>query len=137
MKILTKNTDYAIRALVGMCSDPEEFHSVKAIADAQDIPYEYLRKIVQRLIKEGILESKSGGQGGARLKVAPASVKITDLIGIFQGQLQLAECLFRKKICKNRGQCVLRKRILQIEQMVTREFDGMTIQGLLDDMGRA
>mgnify|MGYP000873123371 CR=1 FL=1 len=133
MKLLTKNTDYAIRALLGLCLNPDEFHSAKEISDEQDIPYEYLRKIFQRLIREGLVESKSGGQGGVRLRVSPDTIKITDVIAIFQGTLQLSECMFRKKICRNRSRCVLRKHILRIEKIVTQEFGAMTIQSLLTE----
>lgn len=135
MKLLTKNTDYAVRALLALSRNGESFHSAKEIADDQDIPHEYLRKIFQRLIKEGLVESKSGGQGGVRLKIAPDKIKIADVIMIFQGSLQLSECMFRKKICPNRARCVLRKNIQRIEKLVTKEFGNMTIQSLLDDMG--
>ncbi|MEW5895087.1 MAG: Rrf2 family transcriptional regulator [Candidatus Omnitrophota bacterium] len=134
MKLLTKNTDYAIRALICLGSHPDEFLSAKALADSQDIPYQYLRKILQRLIHEGLVESKAGGQGGFCLKADSKSVSVTDVIRIFQGELQLSECLFRKKICANRNHCVLRKNIQAIEESVTKKFSGMTIKSLIHQM---
>ncbi len=134
MKLLTKNTDYAVRALLKLCQDPKEFHAAKQIADDQDIPHEYLRKIFQPLIKEGLVESKSGGRGGVRLKADPAKIKLTDVIAVFQGQLQLSECMFQKRICPNRARCVLRKNIMRIEKLVTQEFGALTIEGLFHEM---
>ena len=56
-------------------------------------------------------------------------------IKLFQGDVELFDCMFRKKICHNKNKCVLRKRVLGIEEIVIREFKGMTLQTLLNDMG--
>lgn len=137
MKLLTKNTDYAIRALLALAREKDVYISAKQISQEQNIPYEFLRKILQRLIKEGVVISKEGGTGGFMLNVSPASLKVADVIRIFQGELQLSECMFRQQICQNRAKCVLRKNIQRIEKMVVREFRGITIQSLLKDMGVA
>jgi DNA-binding IscR family transcriptional regulator len=42
--------------------------------------------------------------------------------------------MFRKQLCSNRANCVLRHEILRIEQMVNREFEGITIGKLLGDL---
>jgi DNA-binding IscR family transcriptional regulator len=59
---------------------------------------------------------------------------VADLIRLFQGNIQLTECMFRKRICSNRKTCVLRKRIKNIESIVTREFENLTIEDLLRDL---
>ncbi len=134
MKLLTKNTDYAIRALLVLAQEDKEFCSIQKIADIQKIPYEYLRKISQQLIKYGFVESKSGGQGGVRLMMHPKKIKVSDIIKLFQGEFQLSECMFRRKLCHNRATCVLRKKIIDIEAMVTKEFETITIGSLLQDL---
>ena len=130
MKVLTKNTDYAVRALLELASHDQELVSAKEISEHQKIPYEYLRKILSRLIKEGIVESREGGSGGFRLKAAPSKIRITDLIKIFQGNVQLSECLFRQNICPNRSHCILRKNILKVEKKIIKEFNAITIKKL-------
>ena len=130
MKVLTKNTDYAVRALLELSFEDERFVSAKEISDRQKIPYEFLRKILNRLIKEKIVISREGGLGGFQLSIAPARIKLTDLIEIFQGEVQLSECLFRDKICPNRRSCVLRQNILQVEKKVIDEFRLITIESL-------
>ena len=53
MKVLTKNTDYAIRALMVLAKDRNNFLSAKKISIGQNIPYQFLRRILQGLIKNG------------------------------------------------------------------------------------
>jgi Rrf2 family cysteine metabolism transcriptional repressor len=134
MKFLTKNTDYAVRGLLVLAGSPESYISAREISDNQDIPYQYLRKIMQKLIEKKLIESKEGGKGGFKLKGSPSKIKVADLVDIFQGEVQLLECMFRKKICKNRATCVLRKNVLKIEQLVVSEFGKITIASLLKEM---
>lgn len=44
MKILTKNTDYAIRALLALSMAEKSFLSSKQISLDQNIPYSFLKK---------------------------------------------------------------------------------------------
>ena len=134
MKLLTKETDYAIRAIMNMAGQEGRFVSSRTISAQEEIPLHFLRRILQTLIKNCIIESKEGIAGGARLRTEPGKIRLADLIKMFQGEIQLSECMFRRRICANRGSCVLRKRIGRIEQMVTREFEQITIGDLINDM---
>lgn len=137
MKLLNKNVDYAIRALLHLGSGQDGYISAVEISREQRIPYEYLRKLLRRLIKAKIVESKEGGSGGFRLKMDPKKIKVIKLIEIFQGSLQLSECMFRKKPCHNRSHCVLRRNILRIEALVTKEFERITVGSLLKEFKEA
>jgi Rrf2 family protein len=132
MKLFTKNTDYAIRALIELGLNKENFISARSISKNQKIPYSFLRQILQTLIKNKIIESKEGIHGGVKLTTNPKDIKITDIIKIFQGNIELSECMFRKKICSNRPTCVLRQEIKRIENIVSNEFSKITIQTLLN-----
>jgi Rrf2 family protein len=135
MKLITKETDYAIRAIMNLARGNSEFASSRDISEQEEIPLHFLRRILQVLIKKRLVESKEGIAGGVRLRSKPQDIHLTDLIKIFQGDIQLAECMFRSKICSSRKTCVLRKRICKIEDMVTREFEDITIADLLNDLG--
>ena len=71
------------------------------------------------------------------LAKGPDEIRIRELIEIFQGRVQVSECMFRKQICANRARCVLRHEIMRIEQVVEREFDNITIGKLLRDLEAA
>ena len=134
MKLLTKETDYAIRAIMNLAGRGDGLVPSRDVSRQEGIPLQFLRRILQRLIKAGLMESREGANGGVALKSDPGSIKIADIIRLFQGNIQLTECMFRRKICSNRKTCVLRKRIKKIENMVTREFQDMTIKDLLRDL---
>ncbi len=134
MKLLTKHTDYAIRALMELAKNKDKFLSVQQIAKQQRIPYQFLRRILQGLVKNKLIISKEGSRGGFKIDKDPSLVSIVDVITIFQGNIQISDCMFRKKLCDNRSSCVLRKQINRIEKLVVKEFKGISIGRLLRDL---
>ncbi len=133
MKLITKNTDYALRALLVLGSQPGRYVSARQVSQEQGIPYQYVRKILQKLMQEDMISSRDGGNGGFNLKTPPRKIKVTDIIGIFQGEIQLSECMFKNKLCPKRSGCVLRKNIIRIEKMVEREFSTITLESMLKE----
>jgi DNA-binding IscR family transcriptional regulator len=59
------------------------------------------------------------------------------IMELFQGAINLTECLFRKKLCRHRASCVLRHRLMAIEASVRRKFARITIAQLLKDLNEA
>lgn len=130
MKLFNKNTDYAARALIYLSKEKNRFVSSTEISNAVMIPLFYVRRILPELTKNGILISREGTAGGVKLKKKPEVIRILDLIKIFQGDIKISECMFRRKICANRSKCVLRAEIKKIENVVEHKFRNMTIKKL-------
>jgi Rrf2 family protein len=131
MKVLTMNTDYAIRALLSLANKQDGYTSAREIAVLQNIPYQYLRRILQILIRNGLIESKEGAGGGVRLIEETSKIKVADVMRMFQGNVEISNCLVRGEICANRSTCVLRKEMKRIEKLLNDEFGKITIRTLL------
>jgi Rrf2 family protein len=132
--LLNKNTDYAVRALLEAAKSPKgKFLSSAEISKVQNIPLRFLRKILTGLISAKYLKSKEGAGGGVVLNKKPKNIKLSDIIGLFQHKIEFSRCMFRKKLCRNRQTCPLRKRILKIEKKAITDFENITIQTLLKD----
>ncbi|MBN2484036.1 MAG: Rrf2 family transcriptional regulator [Candidatus Omnitrophica bacterium] len=134
MKLITKNTDYAVRALLVLGGHPQEYISARQVALEQLIPYQYVRKLLRKLMHYDLVVSRDGAGGGFTLKSSPSKIKLADIIRIFQGDIQLSECMFRKKICPQRSRCVLRTHIMSIERLVEKEFNGITLESMLKEL---
>jgi Rrf2 family protein len=134
MKLLTKNTDYAVRALMQLATEPGRYLSATEIANREKIPAQFLKRLLQTLIRGKLLSSKEGVGGGVQLAKKPSAIRVIDVITLFQGEFQISACMFRKKVCPNRATCVLRRRVKAIEDRLVAEFEGITIQKLLEDL---
>ncbi|HOW87494.1 MAG TPA: Rrf2 family transcriptional regulator [Candidatus Omnitrophota bacterium] len=130
MKLITRNTDYAMRALCHIAKQRKESVSAAEMVAALKIPRPFLRKILQTLSSEGLLRSTKGQGGGFALSRSPQKILLTDLIRIFQNTIQLNECVFKKKLCPNRNNCALKKEIDAIEQDVLKRLRGISIASL-------
>ncbi|MBI5747565.1 MAG: Rrf2 family transcriptional regulator [Nitrospinae bacterium] len=131
MKLITRDTDYAIRALCFMAENENGVTSVSELVQKLKIPGPFLRKILQALNKKGVLASFKGKSGGFKLRRKPKEIFITDLIEVFQGPLKLNRCIFKKKLCPSMDKCILKKRIGEIEQRVVSELGLITVASLL------
>jgi Rrf2 family protein len=136
MKLLTKKSDYAIRALLRLAQHDGHL-SARRIAESEHIPLQFLRAILQTLAQAGYVTTREGVAGGVALARAPRSMHLAAIMELFHGAINLTECLFRKKLCRHRASCVLRHRLMAIEASVRRKFARITIAQLLKDLNEA
>ncbi len=132
MKLITREIDYAVRALIYLADNKNEgIVPVPELVDELGITRPFLRKIMQLLAKAGVIESYKGNKGGFRLIKKPDDVYLIDLVEIFQGDFSLNECLLNKDICPNKGNCILKDRVDDIEEKVRLELESIDLSSLI------
>ncbi len=131
MKLITRNTDYALRALCAIAKNGKEVTSVAQLVAVLKMPRSFLRKIMQKISKTGLIVSSKGKGGGFVLARNPKDIYLTDLIRIFQGELKINECSFKKKKCPQVAVCALKKKIDKIQEYVIKELKSVSIVSLL------
>jgi Rrf2 family protein len=87
MRISAK-VDYAVRAVVELAAAAGD-KPVKAerIANAQQIPLNFLENILGELRHAGVVRSHRGAEGGFRLAKPPEEVTVADVIRAVEGPL--------------------------------------------------
>ncbi|MCM8801277.1 MAG: Rrf2 family transcriptional regulator [Candidatus Omnitrophica bacterium] len=131
MKLITRDTDYAIRILCFMVEEPNKIFTTKDLVKKLNIPYPFLRKILQILHKNNILEAFKGKRGGFLLKKSIDEIYLLDLMNIFQGKFSLSQCLFKKKPCPRIDSCKLRKKLKKMEGYLLSELKRISLGSLL------
>jgi len=131
VKLITRNTDYAVRALCCIAEQKQEVISADQLVKSLKMPRPFLRKILQTLNKEGLLNSSKGKGGGFTLTISPGKITLTDVMKIFQGPLKLNECKFRKSDCPYISDCFLKKKIDEIEKEVIAKLKAITITSII------
>ena len=138
MRLMTRNTDYAVRALSYIARQKEKVVPVSQLAEKLKAPRPFLRKILQILNKKGVLISYRGQGGGFALAKKPREIFLTDLIEILQGgPIKLNECLFKKMFCPDIKNCGLKKKIDVIERYVVARLKSITIASLSNNGRKA
>jgi len=131
VKLITRNTDYAVRALCCIVEQKQEVISVDRLVKSLDMPRPFLRKILQTLTKAGLLNSSKGKGGGFTLTLSPGKITLTEVMNIFQGPVRLNECKFKKNDCPYINDCLLKKKIDEIEKEVIAKLKAITIESII------
>ncbi|MBL7068383.1 MAG: Rrf2 family transcriptional regulator [Candidatus Omnitrophica bacterium] len=136
MKLITRDTDYAIRAMCVIAKRKDKVVSVKDLTDYLKVPRPFLRKILQILNKRGLLKSYKGIGGGFTIALSPKKISLVKLIEVFQGPIRLSEHKLKKKICPEAKICLLKKRLDNIEKYVKARLEAITLETLIEEAGR-
>ena len=98
--IITRATEYAIRAILYMARQPAgEIVYKKDICKAQNITPAFLTKIFQPLIKDGIVGSQRGVGGGFFLTRKASEIPLPDVIKTQEGPVYLNQCRVEDGTC--------------------------------------
>ena len=131
MKLINRDADYALKALLALAVRPRDVTAVSELTEELDVPRPYLRKIMQRLAQEKVVLSFKGKGGGFRLARSAGDIALADVIRTFQGRISLHDCLFRERLCPDIKTCPLRKTIGRLEDRLVRELETLSIASVL------
>lgn len=106
---VSKTLDYAVRSLSFIGSKGEgKVCFMKEISRSENIPLSYLAKIMRALVKDGVVRSIVGPDGGYMLAKRPEEITLMEIYEAVMGRLMIIDCL-------DEGfKCYLEKRCSQI-----------------------
>jgi Rrf2 family protein len=90
-----------------------------------------VRKILKALVREGLLASSRGAQGGYRLAKAPAEVSVADVITALEGPIFLTDCLAEARCtCQLEAQCPCSGAWQHVNRVLVSTLQGVTLADL-------
>jgi len=116
---LTKKADYALMAMKHLAEHAGQgSHSAKDVADAFSIPPEALAKILQRLVKAGLLNSQHGINGGYTLARAAHTISAFEVIQAIDGPLFITSCVTVRGECDQTDRCNIREPLRKVNESI-------------------
>ncbi len=89
---LTYFTDFGLRMLMRMAGSPERAFTTAELAAELGLSRHHLTKIMQRLAKAGIVETRRGHGGGAVLALSPSAISLGSVVRLLEEGQPLVEC---------------------------------------------
>lgn len=129
--LITRETDYAVRCVLYLAQKPDQRTIVDEIAQRMHIPKQYLSKILQRLVREGIVESVRGIKGGYRLLKPPKEISLMDIMGTIQGTVPVNVCALDKRRCQMSSTCSVHPVWVEIRSVIESRLKRETIDKLM------
>ncbi|HML15496.1 MAG TPA: Rrf2 family transcriptional regulator [Bryobacteraceae bacterium] len=131
---LTKKADYGLIALRHLAS-ARGGASAKDIAASYGIPLPLLSKILQKLVRGGLLVSVQGTHGGYRLARDPHDITTLEVIRTIDGPIILTHCFTEHAECDQSDRCTVREPLRKVHEGILRLLSNITISDLSrDDM---
>lgn len=131
---ITRDGEYAVRAVLHLASRPKDSVSlISEIAEAQEVPRSYLSKIMQHLVKSGIVKSKRGAKGGFFLAREPEKITLRQAIEAVEGPIFLNICLIKKGECHRDDFCPVHLVWQEAQMKLFEVLDGKTMAQLVLD----
>ncbi|PIF05339.1 MAG: transcriptional regulator [Draconibacterium sp.] len=106
--MFSKACEYGMRAVIYVARQSEKGKKVgvKAIAQAIKSPEAFTGKVMQKLTKSGIIQSTKGPYGGFFMdKTKVKTVKLSDIIKVFDGKNAYSGCVLGLSNCSGEQPC--------------------------------
>lgn len=125
----SKATNYALHTMLHLAlSNSNKPIGVQILAQQQKVSPTYLSKILTKLVKEGMVASASGANGGYSLTKGWESISFLDIIYTIEGKSSLFDCDF-----DHGPHCPIQKVMLRSEEKMEEELRKQTIADLILD----
>lgn len=124
---LTTFTDFGLRALMRIASDPSRAFSTAEIAEEYGISRHHLTKAMAALANAGILITRRGHEGGAQLARPADEIRLGDVVRVLEEGSALVECFAVGGACRITPQCRLRGFLQEGEQAFLAALDARTL----------
>ena len=103
---LTRAADYGVRVMIALaCAPTGKRQSLSSLAKSADAPESFLSKVLQSLVRAGLVDSRRGQSGGFEIAPAGRAATIRNIIEAIDGPVRLNICLLEGRPCHRQESC--------------------------------
>ena len=136
---LSKRSDYALIALRHLATTGDRSHlspsssSARELAERFNIPVELLAKVLQKLVRAGLLTSHQGIRGGYVLARPAQQISVADIIVAVDGPLTVTACSDEDQTCDQYSKCNVRDPLWRLKDRIVGALTACTLAELATD----
>jgi len=130
--LFSLTVEYAMRAVLALASGDGSPMTTRRIAEVVKVPQSYLSKVLQALVKGGLVHSTRGLKGGFVLVCGPDEISMLDIIDAVSPIRRIESCPLD---VENHGSelCPLHRRLDEAMGMVQEAFSNTSLAEVLSD----
>jgi Rrf2 family transcriptional regulator, iron-sulfur cluster assembly transcription factor len=125
--IFSRPCEYAIRALTSLAVAPGGAARAEEIAQAEGIPLPILSKVLQDLVRKGLLVSRRGPGGGFRLARRLDLITLRDVVAAIDGLDPFYVCVTGLPGCFDETPCPLHDMWKEMRAGLMESFEKTTL----------
>lgn len=128
--MLPKTVEYGLRAVVCLARLPDQRQSADQLAKTTRVPRRYLHKVLQDLVKAGLVCSQSGPGGGYSLVHSAEVISILDVVNAVGSIERIRRCPLGLQ--SHNELCPLHRELDKAYATLESSFQGLTIAQILN-----
>jgi len=131
--MIRRETDYAIRTVLCLARNhingDSQRVSTEELSEITGVPYRFLRKIVLKLVRAGMIQSRRGKNGGLLLGRSPKDISLLDLMQVVEPEsVLLNQCMVPESTpCLRQDYCGLHKALGKIQLSLQRDLADISL----------
>jgi len=134
--MFSKSCQYAMQSIlyIALHSKNGDAIGLKEISESQKIPLHFLSKILQQLVKQKVLKSAKGPNGGFSLNISPDKLRLIAIVEIVDGLNIFDNCGIGLKKCSDKTPCPIHFDFKTVKEKIRNLLTEKTLLQLCDDV---
>lgn len=127
---------YGLQAMlyIAMYSSTDKNVGLIEIAENQEIPKHFLSKILQELVKNELIDSMKGPNGGFKLRKSADQITLIQIIEAIDGMGVFTQCGIGFKKCSDKHPCPIHHDFKKVRDKVQDLFEKKTLKELIKEV---
>lgn len=130
--MISKTALHTLRAVVALAERPGEFQGAAHIAEQIGAPQNYLGKLLQGLVQEGIVVSQKGMGGGFCLARKPSEITLYDVVNPVDHIARWEGCFMGRPACDANNPCAVHHEWAAVRNAYLKMLKGSTLADVVD-----
>ncbi|HJM70402.1 MAG TPA: Rrf2 family transcriptional regulator [Candidatus Marinimicrobia bacterium] len=132
--LYSKSAEYAIQAMIYLAEHkPEKPVMIRKIAEDYNIPYQFLAKIMQVLVKHRLIKAMRGRTGGVLLAKDSSKIYLNQIVNAIDGPPPEEDmCVVGLDLCTDEAPCPLHDRYKPIRKQLSK----LLVEESLEDLSK-
>lgn len=128
--MFSQTVEYALRAVLFLAGQAPQPKTTDQIATATKVPKAYLSKVLQELVRGGVVHSQRGAGGGMTLLKLPEDLSILEVVNAVDPICRIQECPLQLA-SHGVNLCPLHKRMDAVLEQTESTFRNTTVAEIL------
>jgi Rrf2 family transcriptional regulator, nitric oxide-sensitive transcriptional repressor len=133
--VFSTTLEYALRAVTFLAGHPGEGMTAQRIAEATQVPEDYLSKVLQQLVRGEVLHSQRGRNGGFQLARDAAEISMLSVVNAVDPIRRIQKCPLGLR-AHGVALCPLHRRLDDAYALVEKAFAATSLAELVEDNRR-
>jgi len=128
---LSNSSQYAIRILSYMALHKgSSLLNATQLAEALQIPYKFLTKIMTEVVKSGLVVSIRGREGGYKFEKPTSEIIVSEILDIFNDAIKDEQCVLGIGFCNGICKCALHDQWMEPKHLMQKMFQESSLEDI-------